>query len=86
MAGSSVHRIDLSQLIARFPGDSVLIRQLMLRDETFRGICEDYMLAKASLSWFEAQPNAEGRPEVADFRSLIPSLELEIETFLQRVK
>ena len=86
MAGSSAHRRDLTQLIARFPSDGVLIRQLMLSDETFRGICEEYMLAKASLSWFEAQPNADSRPEVADFRSLVPSLELEIEQILQQAR
>jgi len=86
MAGSSVQRVDLSQVAARFPRDSALIRRLMLRDETFRGICEEYVLAKASLSWFETQPNADSRPEVADFRSLIPSLELEIEQFLRQAR
>ena len=82
MAGQNGTRLDLSQIIARFPDDGALIRRLALKDETFRGICEEYALARASLSWFEALPDASSRPEVADFRSLIPGLELEIEQFL----
>ena len=84
MADSRASRLDLTQIVARFPGDGVLIRRLLLKDETFRAICEEYMLARASLSWFEALPNGNNRQEVADFRALIPGLEVEIEQFLQK--
>ncbi|MFI0847891.1 hypothetical protein [Mesorhizobium sp. IMUNJ 23232] len=84
MAGPNATRLEVAQIIARFPKDGVLIRRLLLRDETFRAICEEYMLARTSLSWFEALPNGNDRQEVADFRALIPGLELEIEEFLQK--
>ncbi|WP_442579361.1 hypothetical protein ACSBOB_28350 [Mesorhizobium sp. ASY16-5R] len=86
MAGANAARLDLTQIIARFPNDGGLIRRLILRDETFRGICEEYMLARASLSWFEALPDGANRLEVADFRALIPGLETEIEQFLQKAR
>lgn len=82
MAGPNATRLEVTQIIARFPEDGVLIRRLMLRDETFRAICEEYMLARASLSWFESLPNGNNRQEVADYRALIPGLEVEIEQFL----
>jgi hypothetical protein len=84
MAGSQAKRLDLSRLFARFPEDSALVRRLMLRDETFRTICEEYVLACTSLSWFEALPDGHLRREVADFRALIPGLEIEIEQFLAK--
>lgn len=84
MAGSHAKRVDLTEVLARFPADGALIRRLILRDETFRVICEDYVLARASLSWFEALPDGDGRREVADFQALIPGLEVEIEQFLQK--
>lgn len=84
MAGPNATRLEVALIIARFPKDGVLIRRLLLRDETFRAICEEYMLARTSLSWFEALPNGNDRQEVADFRALIPGLELEIEQFLQK--
>ena len=86
MAGDEGTRLNLSHIIARFPSDAQLIRRLTLRDETFRGICEEYLLARVSLSWFEALPDAGNRPEIADFQSLIPGLELEIEQFLQKAR
>ncbi|MDQ6436568.1 hypothetical protein RB623_21160 [Mesorhizobium sp. LHD-90] len=84
MTTSHTPRLNLEQIVARFPGDGVLIRRLMLKDETFRAICEEYMLARASLSWFEALPDGNNRQEVRDFRTLIPELEVEIEQFLQK--
>ena len=84
MAGSGATRLDLTHIIARYPGDGTLIRRLLLKDETFRGVCEEYLLARASLSWFEA--NAASRPEVVEFRSLVPSLESEIEVLLRQAR
>ena len=84
MPASRALHLDLTQIVTRFPQDGVLIRRLMLRDETFRAICEEYMLAHASLLWFEALPDGKNRQEVADFRALIPGLEVEIEQFLQK--
>lgn len=86
MPGPENLRLDLTKIIERFPGDGVLIRRLALRDEAFRGICEEYVLACASLSWFEARSDVEERPEVADYRSVIASLEDEVSQFLQQAR
>jgi hypothetical protein len=77
-------RLDLSHIIARFPDDAALIRRLVLKSEMFRGICEEYKLARESLSWFEGRPDAPNRPEIADFRSIISGLEWEIEQLLAK--
>lgn len=82
MAGPVRIRLDLSNIIARFPDDAALIRRLVLKSESFRGICEEHELARESLSWFEARDDVPTRPEVADFRSIILGLESEIEQFL----
>jgi len=79
-------RLDLSHIIARFPKDAALIRRLVLKSEMFRGICEEYELARESLSWFEARQDAPTRPEVADFRSIILGLEREIEQFIANAR
>lgn len=84
MAGTNASRLDIAQIVARFPEDGVLIRRLILKDETFRAMCEEYVLARTSLSWFEALPDGNSRREVADYRALIPGIELEIEQFLQK--
>ena len=75
-------RLDLSQIISRFPDEAALIRRLVLKSEMFRGICEEYKLACESLVWFESRKDAESRPEVEDYRSVILGLEREIEQIL----
>lgn len=86
MTGPEKLRLDLAKIIERFPGDGALIRRLALKDEAFRGICEDYVLACASLSWFEARSGAKERPEVADYRSVIAGLEEEVAQLLQQAR
>ncbi|HWK63374.1 MAG TPA: hypothetical protein VNS34_00425 [Rhizobiaceae bacterium] len=79
-------RLDLKQIIERFPGKGSLIRRLALKDEAFRTICEEYTLARASLSWFEARPDASERPEIPDYKSVIAALEDEIQEFLKNAR
>lgn len=86
MAGPEPARLNLAQIIERFPGKGAVIRRLALRDEVFRAICEEYSLALNSLSWFEARPDADQRPEIADYRSVIAGLEEEIAQFLQNAR
>lgn len=76
-------RLNLEQIIKRFPGKGALIRRLALKDEVFRTICEEYTLARTSLSWFEGRPDASERPEIADYKSVIAGLEDEITEILQ---
>jgi hypothetical protein len=72
----------LAQVVERFPKSAALLRRLALRDQTFRGLCEDYALARASLAGFEARPDAAERPEIADYRTIIAELEGEIARFV----
>ncbi len=72
----------LTQAIARFPDQTAHLRRLAIRDQSFRSLCEDYALAKASLAGFEARSDAAERPEIADYRVVIGELESEIARFL----
>lgn len=82
MAETTTRRPDLAQVLDLFPEKSVAARELFLRDEVFRGLCEDYALARDTLVRFEAMPDADQRPEVPDYRSLISELEKEIADML----
>ena len=82
MAETTTRRPDLAQVLALFPEKSVAARELFLRDEVFRGLCEDYALARDTLVRFEAMPDADQRPEVPDYRSVISELEKEIAAVL----
>jgi enoyl-[acyl-carrier protein] reductase I len=54
------------------------IIELALSDRAFRSLCEDYALARASLTSFQARADARERPEIADYRTVIAELEGEI--------
>ena len=69
-------------VIERFPECAVLVRRLYLGDERFRAICEDYALALTSLRNFEERADADVRPEIDDYRSLIQELEDELQKYL----
>lgn len=86
MAQAHAAPTGLAQAIGRFPERARQLRQLAQRDEGFRGLCEDYALARASLARFEALPNSVERPEIADYRQVIAELEREIETALNRAR
>jgi hypothetical protein len=72
-------RLDLSQVFERFPEDVARIRRLVLADDSFAGICEDYALARTTLARLEQPGEAEGHgEEVADYRTLVADLEREV--------
>lgn len=75
-------RAAIAQVAERFPTMAPALRRLALRDPAFRSLCEDYALARASLAAFEARPDADVRPEIADYRSVIDELDAEIARFL----
>ncbi len=62
----------------RFPERMDAVRRLYLRDERFRAVCEDFALSMISLRKFEARPDADIRPEVEDFRTVVLELEEEL--------
>lgn len=75
----SAARLNLAPVLSRFPENALLIRQLVLADQAFRSICEDYGLARETLTRFEALPEAAQKSaEVADYVSVIAALEDEI--------
>ena len=79
---TQINRQGLKQVLSLFPEQSLAVRELFLRDEGFRGLCEDYALACDTLVRFEVLPDADQRPEIPDYRSVISELEKEIATVL----
>ena len=79
MADPEGVRLDLRQVLELFPDQNSLVRRLVVVDETFRSICEDYALAKATLATLEAgKPTDQQAAELADYRVLIADLEREL--------
>ena len=72
----------IDRVLERFPECAVLARRLYLGDERFRSICEDFALAHKSLRNFEERADADLRPEIDDYRSLIKELEEELQKYL----
>lgn len=73
----------IDRVIERFPEMASTARALYLRDERFRSICDDLSLAFASLQAFEQRPDANARPEIADYRQVLEELEAELESYLR---
>jgi len=65
-----------------FPDRAEDVRRLYLRDEQFRSICEDLLLAQASLQRFESRADAETREEIEDFRNVLQELKGELHAYL----
>ena len=73
----------IDHVTTRFPELAGAARMLYLRDERFRGICQDLALALDSLRSFEQRLDAALRPEVADYRRLVCELEEEVAAYLR---
>jgi len=72
----------IDHAILRFPARGEAIRLAYLQDERFRAICEDLDLALASLRRFEARPDADRRPEIDEYRTVLRELEDELREYL----
>jgi hypothetical protein len=83
MARSETAHDGLALVLQRFQPQATVVRRLALRDPEFRGLCEDYALARASLAGFEARRDASERPEIAEYRTVIAELEAEISRFVR---
>jgi hypothetical protein len=75
---STPHHAELSRVIERFPEHALGVRESFLRDERFRSVCTDYCLACDSLARFEALSDARHRDVIAEYRSLMGDLEIEL--------
>ena len=83
MSRSDPAHAGLALVLELFQQEAATVRQLALRDRAFRGLCEDYALARASLAGFEAREDAAERPEIGDYRTVIAELEGEITQFVR---
>lgn len=86
MAKADIAEAGLARVIARFPAAAATLRTLADTDAGFREICEEYALAQQSLAGFEARTDAAERPEIADYRTVIAELEVEIARFIEGVR
>lgn len=72
----------LNVVLERFPGHRQAILALSLSDRLFRSLIEDLVLAYESLERFEARPDADQRPEIPEYRTIIQELEADVRTYL----
>lgn len=72
----------VDHVIERFPERMQIVRRLYLRDEKFRAICEDFALSIQALRRFEQRPDAQFRPEVEDYRTVLRELEKELADYM----
>lgn len=85
MSDSDASRLDLTEVLARFPHCAPLIRRLVVADESFWSVCEDYALARATLAKLQARPQDDQDAEkVAEYVALVADLEREITEALRR--
>ena len=84
MPAMEASRLDLAQVLTRFPNSAAQIRRLVLADKGFRCICEDYALARATLTKLErSEPAKKYAKEITDYQVLISDLEREISEVLR---
>ncbi len=77
---------DIAQVLERFPRDAALVARLLVENDGFRAVCEDYALARSTLVRLEQPKETREPPEVADYRSLVAELEKEIAEALRNAK
>jgi len=77
---------DMSQLLERFPGDAALIGRLLVQDDAFRNVCEDFVLAKSTLVKLDTFQRRQQAAKIAEYRQLVAELEDEIAEALKHAK
>ncbi|MCI0430701.1 MAG: hypothetical protein L0210_09200 [Rhodospirillales bacterium] len=83
---SDASAFDIAQVLERFPRNAALVARLLVENETFRSVCEDYALARATLEQLEELKQVKQGAEVADYRSLVAELEKEIAEALRNAR
>lgn len=74
----------MAAALRRFPARSLQIRELSMRDEDFRGMCEDFAAAENALAAVDQLPVHVREERRAEFKGLIESLAAEIAEALAR--
>ncbi|WEJ12136.1 hypothetical protein N0Q90_20285 (plasmid) [Sinorhizobium sp. M103] len=85
-AGGRDKEHGLAAALRRFPARSLQIRELSIRDESFRGMCEDFAAAENALAHASQLPIHVREELRAEFESLVESLAAEIEQALGPLK
>ena len=85
-SGVSGDEHGLAAALRRFPARSLQIKELSIRDESFRGMCEDFAAAENALAHAGQLPIHVREERRAEFESLVESLAAEIEQALGPLK
>lgn len=72
----------LTAALRRFPAHSLHIKELSIRDEEFRALCEDLAAAENALAGADRFPSHVREERRDEFRELVESLVAEIERTL----
>ena len=75
-------RESYQHVIRRYPQKAHVIRSLLLQDQKFRGICEDYEAAREAVEWWSRSSQGQAKLRAAEFETVSAELEIEIEHFL----
>lgn len=79
MSDPEGRRLELTQVLERFPDSAALIRRLVIADEHFASICEDYGLATATLAALREPPERrQDHAKIAEYALLVTDLEREV--------
>jgi hypothetical protein len=68
----------VATVLARFPRDAETVWRLVRDSAEFGELCDHLALARETLSAFEQRPDAQGRPEIVEYRSLVSELEKDV--------
>jgi hypothetical protein len=74
------------RLLARFPGSEDAIRLAAIKDQRFRALCDDLLLAIETLDRFEGRPDAALRTEIPEYRLIIAEMEAELVTYIAEMR
>jgi hypothetical protein len=72
---------SIMPILLRFPADSAAIRRLVIEDEGFRCLAEDYLLALNALQSFKNKKPPD-RETAEEYSSILLDLEEDIRHFL----
>ena len=72
----------LNRILELFPAQSVRIARRFAEDETFRGLCEDYCLARTTLFALKKRNDNSCEADIAEYDQLISELEAEMKIAL----
>jgi hypothetical protein len=79
-------RAEEQAAIRRFPSEAKLVEELMIHNESFRGLCEDLAAAEQALRATDQMPEPLRRERRAECQEWVESLTEEIQTALREAK